>query len=255
MNAYPKAEKYPDLEVVYSQCSGPGGLRLAEFIADKLDLRPGMRLLDIGIYRGYQTCFLAKEYGIFVVAADPWNDTHDPHGDGKPFVDHLRRNAQEWGVADRILGVQVGVPDLKFANESFDAAYSTTALEMIRGHEGEERYRECLSDVLRVLRPGTLFGLGEPMHLDVPMPEDLAPLIDEDLVNCIVTLEETLDAFTSVGFEIVESGYAPDAREWWDEFARNDPGCKAKPDGEKLAIEANAGRWVSFGYVVAKKPG
>ena len=69
--AYPKAEKYPDLDAVYAQCSGPGGLRLAEFIADKLDLHPGMRLLDIGIYRGYQTCFLAKEYGPFVVAADP----------------------------------------------------------------------------------------------------------------------------------------------------------------------------------------
>ena len=37
-----------------------------------------MRLLDTGIYRGYQTCLLAKEYGPFVVAADPWTDSHDP---------------------------------------------------------------------------------------------------------------------------------------------------------------------------------
>jgi len=182
-------------------------------------------------------------------------DTHDPNGDGKPFVDHLRRNAQEWGVVDRILGVQVAVPNLKFADESFDAAYSTTALEMIRGGQGEEGYRECLSEVLRVLRPGALFGLGEPMHLDVPLPTDLAPLVDEDWLNCFATLHETLDAFASVGFEVVDSGYAPDAREWWEEFAREDPGCKANPDGDRRSIDVDAGRWVSFGYVVAKKPG
>ena len=28
---YPRASKYPDLETVYAQCSGPGGLKLAEF--------------------------------------------------------------------------------------------------------------------------------------------------------------------------------------------------------------------------------
>ena len=254
MRAYPKAEKYPDLDAVYAQCSGPGGLRLAEFIADKLDLHPDMRLLDIGIYRGYQTCFLAKEYGPFVVAADPWTDSHDPNGDGKPFVDHLHRNAQEWGVADRVLGVQVGVPDLKFADGSFDAAYSTTALAMIRGSEGEERYCECLSEILRVLRPGALFGLGEPMHLDVPLPADLMPVVDEAWVKSFATLDETLDAFASVGFDVIDSDYAPDASQWWEEFAQHDPGTKGNPEGDARTIEVDAGRWVSFGYVIARKP-
>jgi hypothetical protein len=32
---YPKASKYPDLDTIYTQCSGPGGLKLAEFMADK----------------------------------------------------------------------------------------------------------------------------------------------------------------------------------------------------------------------------
>ena len=258
MNAYPKAEKYSDLDAIYAQCSGPGGLRLAEFIADKLDLRPDMRLLDIGIYRGYQTCFLAKEYGPFVVAADPWTDSHDPNGDDRPFVDHLYRNAQEWGVADRVLGVQVGVPDLKFADESFDAAYSTTALEMIRGFEGEERYRECLSEILRVLRPGALFGLGEPMHLDAPLPADLDPLVSRgtcSLKKCLVTADETATAFRMAGFEVVEADYAPDAQAWWDEFLQYDPGCRRNPEDDPRMLDTDGGRWISFGYVIARKPG
>lgn len=53
------------------QCSGPGGLKLAEFMAEKMDLKAGARMVDIGIFMGYQTCFLAKEYGVDIVAVDP----------------------------------------------------------------------------------------------------------------------------------------------------------------------------------------
>jgi len=148
---YPKASKYSDLEKAYAEGSSPGCLELAEFVAHRMGLQSGTRLLDIGIFHGYQTCFLAKEYGAFVVAADPWQDR-----DGAPFVDHLYQNACEWQAADRVPGVRVGVPDLKLADASFDAVYSTTTLEMIRGFRGEAGYRECLSEVLRVLRPGGL---------------------------------------------------------------------------------------------------
>ena len=71
---YPRANKYPDLETIYSQCGGPGGLKLAEFMAEKMQLQPGKRLLDVGTSRGYQSCFLVKEYGVFVVGIDPWAD-------------------------------------------------------------------------------------------------------------------------------------------------------------------------------------
>lgn len=257
MRPYPKAAKYTDLDAIYSQCSGPGAFRAAEFVADKLGLAPGMRVLDIGIFRGLQTCFLAKEYGCSMVAADPWNDDFDPDGDRKPYVDHLRRNAEAWGVADQILGVQVGVPDLKFAAASFDAAYSTTALEMVRGIEGDAQYQRAIEEVLRVVRPGALFGLAEPMHLGGPPPEDLEPLVSEGPLpfkNFLATADDTAVAFARAGFEVVESGYAPDARDFWLEFARHDWNCKKNPDGDPKLIEVDAGRWLSFGYVIGRKP-
>ena len=250
MAKYPKAAKYPDLDAIYDQSSGPGALKLAEFIADKLELRPNSRIIDIGTNRGVQTCFLAKEYDAFVVGIDPLRDRHKD----ATHIDLLMRNAQDWGVQDRVLGVQVGVPDTRFAAESFDAAYSATTLEMIRGHEGEEKYRQCLSEVLRVLRPGALFGYGDPMHLPVEIPPELAPLVEGDWADAFATLEETLDAFASVGFKVLDSGYAPDARAWWEEYAREDPGCRANPDGDPHTIEVDQGRWVSFGYVIARKP-
>jgi len=87
MRHYPRAQNYPDLDQIYSQCSGPDALRTAEFVADAMGLRSDWRLIDIGMFRGGQTCSLAREYGCQMV----------------------------------------GVPDLKFAGSSFDAAYSTTA--------------------------------------------------------------------------------------------------------------------------------
>lgn len=252
MNAYPKAEKYPDLDTVYIHCSGPGGLKLAEFIAGKLDLQPSTRLLDIGTNRGYQTCFLAKEYGAFVVGIDPWDDRT---GDC-PHIEYLTRNARSWGVEDRVLGVKVGVPDTKFADASFDAVYCTTTLEMIRGFEGEEKYRQCLSEILRILRPGGLFGLGEPMHLDVDLPEDLAPLVSKgpaSFADCLVTVKDTVAACCAVGLEVVEADYAPDAHAWWNEYRHHDPGCKTDLDEARM-LDVDGGRWISFGYVIARKP-
>ncbi len=249
---YPKAAKYPDLDAVYSQCSGPGGLKLAEFIADKIRLTPGMMLLDIGTNWGYQTCFIAKEYGVFAVGIDPGDDPFKQRG--ATNVSRLAQNARSWGVQDRILGLQVGVPKTPFADGSFGVAYSTTTFEMIRGSAGEDAYRDCLCEVLRVLRPGGVFGYGDPMHLPVPIPRDLAPLVEGNWADCFATLDETLEAFGAVGFEVIESGYAPDARQWWEEYARHDPGCKANSDGDPRTIEVDAGRWVSFGYVIAGKP-
>ncbi|GAH42813.1 unnamed protein product, partial [marine sediment metagenome] len=43
---YNKSKKYNDLNKVYQEVSGPGGLKLTEFIADKMDIKPENILLD-----------------------------------------------------------------------------------------------------------------------------------------------------------------------------------------------------------------
>ena len=48
MRPSPRAEKYADLDEIYSQCSGPGALRTAEFVAEKIGLRPRMLAVDAG---------------------------------------------------------------------------------------------------------------------------------------------------------------------------------------------------------------
>jgi hypothetical protein len=36
MHTYTKADRHPDLETIYAQCGEPRGLKLAEFIAEKM---------------------------------------------------------------------------------------------------------------------------------------------------------------------------------------------------------------------------
>jgi cyclopropane fatty-acyl-phospholipid synthase-like methyltransferase len=57
---------------IYKNCSGPGGLNLAEFLADKMGVKQGDKILDVGTSNGYQTCFLAKEFSPFIVGIDSW---------------------------------------------------------------------------------------------------------------------------------------------------------------------------------------
>lgn len=250
---YKKSKKYDDLDLIYSQCSGPGGLKLAEFIAEKMKIKSGSLLLDVGTNLGYQTCFLAKEYEINIVGIDPWKDRKDK----RPMVEHVMENAAKWGLEDSIVAIQVGVPDTKFTSCSFDYVYSTTALEMIRGFDGEQKYLDSLKEIYRLLKPGGIFGLGEPMHLDVEIPDDLEPYVTQgecSWADAFVTISETADAVKEAGFQIIEADYAPDAWSWWMEYVKHDPGCKEDPDDDPKTLQIDNGRWTSFGYVIAQKP-
>ena len=249
---YPKSKGYTDYDTIYEQCSGPGGLQLAEFMAEKMGVAAGSKLLDVGSNRGYQTCFLAKEYGVLAIGIDPWDDREQ----GNPMVEHLRDNSKKWGVEDSVLGIKVGVPDTNFASDSFDYVYSTTALEMVRVSQGVESYLHCLKEIHRVLKPGGVFGVGEPMHLDVEIPEDLEPYLsqgDYPWKECFTTLEAILELIKSAGFQVVEADYAPDAWQWWMDFAAHDPFCKKNPEEDPKTLEVDAGRWTSFGYIVSRK--
>ena len=182
---------------------------LTEFMAEKMRLRPGVGLLDIGIEHGYQTCFLAKEYDLFVIAIDPGDDRVD----GVPHVEHLQRNLIDWELADQVIGLKTGVPDTRFAGNTFDFVHSTTTLEMVRGLFGVDFYQDCLTEIYRILRPGGIFGLGEPMHLDVSIPPDLVPIYTrgggvgpEGWADCFATVAETVDLCREAGFSYSRSG-------------------------------------------------
>ena len=249
---YPKSDKYTNYDEIYTQCSGPRGLQFSVFMGDKMNIAPGKKLLDVGCNRGYQTCFLAKEYNVFAIGIDPWDDRMQAN----PMVEHLQENASKWGVENHVLGIKIGVPDTNISSNSFDYVYATTALEMVRVSQGVEGYIKAIKEIHRLLKPGGIFGLGEPMHLDTKIPEDLEPYVSQGEYpwkECFRNLKETVELVSSAGFTITEADYAPAARQWWMDFANHDPFSKNDPEGDMKTLVVDDGRWVSFGYIISTK--
>ena len=51
-------------EWVIANGAGANALWLAEWLAEKMDLRPGMRVLDLGCGKATSAIFLAREFGV-----------------------------------------------------------------------------------------------------------------------------------------------------------------------------------------------
>src|SRR5512147_2110733 len=69
---FPRSAKYHPDWVVASASGGANALWLAEWLAEALDLQPGMRVLDLGCGRAASSIFLHREFGVQVWAADLW---------------------------------------------------------------------------------------------------------------------------------------------------------------------------------------
>src|SRR5512137_2587143 len=112
---FPRAEKY-DLNWVFENHMGPNVLWLAEAAAEHMDLKPGMRVLDMGCGKAISSIFLAKEFGVQVWATDLWIGANENW-----------RRIREAGVEDRVYPIHAEAHALPFAEEFFDAAVSMDA--------------------------------------------------------------------------------------------------------------------------------
>jgi cyclopropane-fatty-acyl-phospholipid synthase len=109
-----------------------------DLICRKLELEPGMRMLDIGCGWGSLPIHAAREYGVTAVGITL----------SAPQAELANDRAREAGVADR---VRIEVRDYRdLEDESFDAVASIGMVE----HVGESQADEYGHQVARVLRPG-----------------------------------------------------------------------------------------------------
>ena len=90
MKNYPLTEKY-NHNWVSKNWMGPNPLWLLEELCEHMDLRPGMKVLDMGCGKGLTSVFLAKEFGVTVFANDLWISATEN-----------RQRFEEAGVADLV---------------------------------------------------------------------------------------------------------------------------------------------------------
>lgn len=115
MRNFERTKKYDD-KWIQDNSMGPNPLWLLEDLCNKMELREGMKTLDMGCGKGLTSIFLAKEYSMQVWANDLWV---------KP-TDNLKR-IQEAGVDHLVYPIQAEAHSLPYADEFFDCLISIDA--------------------------------------------------------------------------------------------------------------------------------
>jgi cyclopropane fatty-acyl-phospholipid synthase-like methyltransferase len=92
-NDYPLSSTY-DSDLPIENEMGPNVLWLTEALCRVMDLRPGMRVLDMGCGKAISSIFLAKEYGVQVWATDLWIGATDNWQRIRKAVPRIRENGR-----------------------------------------------------------------------------------------------------------------------------------------------------------------
>ncbi|MFG1609625.1 SAM-dependent methyltransferase [Actinoplanes sp. NPDC049265] len=240
---FPRSAGY-DPHWMIENWMGPNALWLLEWLCAELDLRPGARVLDLGCGRAATSIFLAREFGVRVVAADHWV-----------------KAAENWerieaaGQAGQIMPVQAEAHDLPFAEGYFDAVVSVDAYHYFGT---DDLYLPYLS---RFLAPGGQIGIAVPgltAELD-DVPAHLAPHWEPDFwafhsPAWWQRLWTRSGAVTDVRADLLEDGW----RDWlvWSEatleLTVNDFARQVLPR-EIAMVRADQGRHLGFTRVTARR--
>jgi len=246
LEPYPLSSKY-DIRWVLENQMGPNVLWLTEALCRHMDIRPGMRLLDMGCGKAISSVFLAREFGAKVWANDLWI----------PAKDNWERIVQA-GMENEVFPIHAEAHALPYAEGFFEAVAS---LDSYHYYGTDDLY---LKYILSFLKPGGQIGIvvpalmrefGDrvPEHLTQAGP-DGKPFWDSAECFSIRTLDWWRRHWTQtelVDVEVAET--IPDGwREWlmWAE-ALDELGM-GFPD-EAPALREDRGEYLGFAVLVARR--
>ncbi|NLO39588.1 MAG: methyltransferase domain-containing protein [Ruminiclostridium sp.] len=184
---YPLSSKY-DPDWILQNAMGSHSLWLQESLTQEMNLKPGMRALDLGCGKAISSIFLAKEFGLKVCATDLWINS----------AENWER-ISESGMEDMIFPIHADAHELPFADGYFDVLMSVNSLFFYVA-DGEFLREK----ILRYVKPGGEIGIIVPgfyQEYTDGIPEDLKPHWSDQLdkwytldwwVNCF-TASETVD--------------------------------------------------------------
>jgi SAM-dependent methyltransferase len=190
-------------------CRGSGSLGALRWLADRLELGTGTRMLDDGAGVGGPAAWLAEERGVRPVCAEP-------------MVAAVRASRRLFALPSVVTVAQ----SLPFADGSFDAAWCLGVLCTTSDKPG------ALAELHRVLRPGGRLGL-LVFVADAPLPP---PLPEGNEFPSEAELRELL---RGAGFSLSETAEADlsDSPPRWSDRADAVDAEVARRHGEEQAFQ------------------
>lgn len=145
----PDRDQYPELlgysrDECYQDFFGGGGLYLAARMFRTMRLQPKNIVLDLGCGKGATSMFLAKHFGVQVIALDLWTS-----------ADFLEEKFMKQGVRNHITPIQMDATEpLPFSENYFDAIFCMNSFSFYGGNV------DFLQHLLKHLKPGGQLCIG-----------------------------------------------------------------------------------------------
>ncbi len=239
---FPRSSRY-DGRWIVDNLMGPHVLWLAEQLCEALVLEPGMRVLDLGCGKAISSIFLAKEFGVEVVAADLWISA----------TENAHRIAAA-GVAEHVVPVHAEAHALPLAHDSFDAIVSLDAYQYFGT---DDLYPGTIA---KFLKPGGRLGIVVPglAHEIDAVPKAIEPWWEWDFC-CFHSPAWWRRHWAKTGLVTVETcDWLADGHALWLDWYRAVlpllTGFHAKSSADGIAmLEADTEKLFGFTRVIGRR--
>jgi ubiquinone/menaquinone biosynthesis C-methylase UbiE len=229
---FPRSSAYNPDWINASVSGGAHSLWLTEWLTSALDLRPGMRVLDLGSGRAASSIFLHREFGVQVWATDLWFDAGEN-------LQRIRDAGQENGV----FPIHADARSLPFAAEFFDVIVS---IDSFVYYGTDDLFLNYLAHFLKMEGSIAIAGAGLMGEIEGPIPDHLRQWWEPSMC-CLHSAKWWRRHWERSGLVSVKiADEMPEGWRAWIEWQR-----AVCPDNsvEIAALEADAGRYL--GYVRA----
>jgi cyclopropane fatty-acyl-phospholipid synthase-like methyltransferase len=233
---FPRSSKYHPDWIKAGVSGGANALWLTEWLAEELDLRAGMRVLDLGCGQAMSSVFLRREFGVQVWATDLWFSA----------ADNLQR-VRDAGVDDGVFPVHADARSLPFETEFFDAAVS---IDSFPYYGTDDLYLNYLA---RFLKPGGALGIagaGVMQEIDATVPDHLREWWEPGLC-CLHSAAWWRNHWERTGLVHVDvADTLPDGWRFWRDWQ-----TVVAPDNavEITAVAEDHGRYLGYVRAVARR--
>ena len=235
---FPRSSRYHPDWVVASASGGANSLWLTEWLSAALDLKPGMRVLDLGCGRGASSIFLHREFGAEVWATDLWISASEN-----------RQRIRDAGVEAGVFPLHADARALPFAAEFFDAI---VCIDSFPYFGTDDLYLNYLA---HFVKPGGAMGIagaGLVQEVAGPVPRHLRDFWSQDLWSLHSAAWWRRHWERTGILEIAVADTMPEGWQVWLDWHRTAfPGNKA----EIQTLEADRGQYLGYVRVVGRRRG
>jgi cyclopropane fatty-acyl-phospholipid synthase-like methyltransferase len=233
---FPRASRYHPDWLVASASSGANTLWITEWLTNALDLKPGMRVLDLGCGRAASSIFMRREFGVEVWATDLWFSAEE--------------NAQrirDAAVEDGVFAIHADARLLPFAPDFFDAIVCVDSFPYFGT---DDLYLNYIARFVKAGGSLAIAGAGLMQEIDQAVPDHLTQWWTQDLW-CLHSAAWWRRHWERTGIMAIEvADTMPNGwQHWlaWHELVA--PGNET----EIAALQADRGRYLGYVRVVGRR--